>query len=164
MLSNPQKALLKTAQRQAQLSDLDYRDVLETVSGSRTSTDPRLCDRSFDKFMGYMEAIYWRKVDKGELQHTQNSRAPFQERGHWAKKNTREENSRDRYMQTDCNASIAKLEAALAELGYAASYCATIRENVTHGESDAYSLHCYEAALKRTLKSKQAKLVAANPF
>ncbi len=167
MLTNPQKALIKQAQRQAHLDDADYRDVLHTVSGCRSSTEPRLGDRHFDKIMAYQEAIYWRKVDQGELQHACHDRSPFQQRGYWAKKNTQEENSRDRFMQSDASASIATLERAMAALGYGPAYCATIRNKVTQGETDPRSLHCYAAALKRTIKSKQAKREAqqeANPF
>ena len=163
MLSNPQKALIKQAQRQARLSDQDYRDVLENVTGCRSSTDPQIGDRGCDKILGFLEAIYWRKVDQGELQHVCNDRAAFRQRGYWAAKNTRLETSRDRYMQTECDGAIAQLEAVLAELGFNASYCQTIRQKVTHGESTPYQLHCYKAALERTIKSKQAKL-EANPF
>ncbi len=162
-LTNPQKALIKQAQRQAKLGDEDYRDVLATVTGCRSSTDPRLGDRGCDKILAYMEAIYWRKVDKAEMQHVCNDRAAFRQRGYWASKNTRLETSRDRYVQTDCSACIVKLEAEMAELGFNADYCRTIRQKVTKGASDANSLHCYQAALERTIKSKQAKL-EANPF
>jgi hypothetical protein len=163
-LSNPQKALIKQAQRQAKLDDSEYRDVLATISGCRSTTDPKLGDRAFDKIIAYMEAIYFRKVDQGQLQHSFHGHSAFQQRGYWASKNTAAETSRDRYVQTDASESIARLEREMAELGYNAAYCATIRERVTQGRSDPRSLHCYEAALKRTIKSKSKHQHAENPF
>ncbi len=65
-------------------------------------------------------------------------------------------------MRSDCNTSISKLESALAEIGYGSGYCAVIRQKVTKGASTPYLLHCYKAALERTLRSKQK--IEANPF
>ena len=163
MLSNPQKALIKSAQRQAKLPDEEYREVLKTVTGYSTSTEPRLGDRSCDKILAYLEAIYWRKVDKNEIQHAATERSPFRQPRYWANKNNREENSRDRFMQTDVSAAIRHSEAALAKLGFGPAYCATIRQNVTQGQSDPHAMFCYNAALQRTIQSKEAKL-QANPF
>lgn len=44
MLSRAQQILLKRAQREAGLSDDDYRDALETIAGCRTSKSPTLID------------------------------------------------------------------------------------------------------------------------
>src|ERR1051326_9204948 len=128
MLTNAQKALLKQAQRQAGLEDEEYREVLETVSGCRSSTDPRLGDRHLDKCLAYIEAIFWRRVDQGKLERSPNPRAPFRQRGHWASKNTSKESSRDRYMQNDASELIARLEAEMAEYGCGPEYCAAIRD------------------------------------
>ena len=68
MLSRPQQILLKRAQREAGLSDDEYRDALQTVTGCRSSTAPALTDRHLDKVLAYFEAIHWRNVDAGELQ------------------------------------------------------------------------------------------------
>jgi hypothetical protein len=164
MLSNPQKALLKQAQRQAGLSDDEYREVLETVSGCRSSKDPRIGDRHLDKILAYMEAIYFRKVDLGELHHAPGPRATFRQRHFWSQKNNAAETSRDRYMQRDAGERIARLEAEMAEHGCGPEYCAAIRERATKGATDVYALNCYAAALERTLKSKRAKMAAADPF
>jgi hypothetical protein len=155
MLSNPQKSLLKRAQREADLSDSDYREALQTVSGCRSSKDPRLTQDNLDNALKYFEAIYWRKVDQGELQPSCRPGAVFKQRGYWAKKNTRSETSRDRYASTKAMPDISALECALAEFGCGVSYCAAIRERVTHGAQDAASLYRYRAALARTLRAKQ---------
>ena len=65
MLTNPQKAILKRAQREAGLADADYRDALQTVAGCRSSTDPILTNRHLDKLLAYLEAIHWHAVDAG---------------------------------------------------------------------------------------------------
>lgn len=153
MLSNPQKALLKTAQRQATLVDVEYRDAIATVSGMadcRSSTDDRLTDSHMDRLMSYLEAIYWRKVDNQELQHVFKANAAFRQRGFWAERNRRGNTSRDRFTELAINGEIADLEAGLAELGFGAAYCAAIRASV-----GAAGLFKYAAALKRTLEAKQ---------
>ncbi len=158
MLTNKQKSLVKHAQRDARLSDSEYREVWQTVAGVTSSTDPRLGDEHMDTFMSYVEAIYWRKRD--EL----IASSIFRLRGYWAHKNTKAENSRDRYVSSTVTQEIAELERQLAELGYNASYCATIRSKVTREEGaySAYTLTLYRAALMRTLAAKKRK--ATQPF
>lgn len=165
MLSNRQKALLKRAQRQAGLSDDEYREALALVTGFRTSTDPAITDRHLDKLIAYFEAIYWRGVDAGSLQPPGRTTAVFQRRGYWASKNTSQETSRDRFNGRNQAAEIGALEASMADLGFGAVYCAAIRRNVCQGRDDAHALHLYEAALQRTLIAKlKASQAAENPF
>jgi hypothetical protein len=155
MLTRPQQILLKRAQREAGLDDAEYRDALETASGCRSSTDPRMTDRHWDVALAYFEAIHWRKVDDGALQPSGRADAVFRQRGYWAGKNTRQETSRDRYTGTNLGREIAALETSLGGLGFGPGYCATIREKVTHGRTDAHAQHLYKAALARTLRAKQ---------
>src|ERR1017187_8978482 len=155
MLTRPQQILLKRAQREADLSDSDYREALQTVSGCRSSKDPRLTQDHLDNALKYFEAIYWRKMDRGELQPSCRPGAVFAQRGYWAKKNTRTETSRDRYTSAKAMPEICALESALAGLGLGAPYCAAIRECVTHGDQDASALYRYRAALARTLRAKK---------
>jgi hypothetical protein len=166
VLSNPQKSLIKRAQRQARLNDDDYRDVLQTVSGCRSTTCPQVNNRHCDKILAYIEAIYWRKVDQNELTHAGDPRAVFQQRGYWSQKNTKQETSRDRYTQADASTDIEHLESDLAALGYGPSYCAGIRQTVTKGATNPRALNTYAAALRRTLKSKQPKdlVESEDPF
>ena len=117
MLSNRQKSLVKQAQRDARLSDEEYREVWQTVAGVTSSTDPRLGDEHMDRFMSYVEAIYWRKRDDVLASKV------FRLRGYWAHKNTKVENSRDRFASAALTKEIAELESQLAELGYNANYC-----------------------------------------
>jgi hypothetical protein len=161
MLSNPQKALIKSAQREAELADEEYRDVLETVTGARSSTDPRLGDRAFDKILAFLEAIYWRKADRDELQRLCKARSVFQKRGYWAQKNTRAETSRDRFTRDSLSAEIAELERGLAELGYGESYCAGIRKRSDQARSEFAALHAYRIALQRTLTAKRRMVAPA---
>jgi hypothetical protein len=154
MLSRPQQILLKRAQREAGLSDEDYRGALETVAGCRSSTSPAFTDQHLDKVLSYFEAIHWRAVDAGKLQASCSSTAVFRRLGFWSTRNTRQETSRDRFNGLNLNAEIAALESKLAALGFAASYCGGIRKNVTKGRDDAHALHLYRAALTRTLKAK----------
>lgn len=165
MLTNPQKAILKRAQREAGLSDEDYRDALQAVTGHRTSTAPALTDRHLDKVLAYLEAIHWHAVDAGTLQPSGSASAVFRQRGYWATKNTSQETSRDRYNGRNQGGQITALEASLAAIGFGAGYCAAIRKNVCKGRTDAHALHLYEVALERTLKAKRRHLEpAGNPF
>ena len=154
MLSRPQQILLKRAQREAGLSDADYRDALQTVTGCRSSTAPALTDRHLDKLLGYFEAIHWRAVDAGMLQPSGSVTAIFRRRGYWAAKNTRQETSRDRFTHLNLGQEIADMEDKLATLGFGPLYCAGIRKNVTKGREDVHALHLYRTALERTLNAK----------
>jgi len=165
MLTRPQQILLKRAQREAGLSDSDYRDALATVAGCRSSTDPALTDRHLDKLLAYFEAIHWRSVDAGSLQPPCSPKAIFRSRGYWAFKNTRQETSRDRFNGFNLGKSVEQLEHALAELGFGRKYCEGIRTKAAHGRTDAHGLYLYRTALERTLKAKQkAQATAQNPF
>jgi hypothetical protein len=165
MLSRAQQILLKRAQREAGLSDDEYRDAMETVTRCRSSKDDRLTDRDMDKLIAYFEAIHWRAVDAGTLQPCGNAAAVFRQRGYWASKNTKQETSRDRFTGRNQSAEIAALEAELAGMGFGPGYCAAIRQNVCKGPADAHTLHLYQAALERTLKAKaKQRETAGNPF
>ena|ERR1700733_7362397 len=165
MISRAQQILLKRAQREAALSDDEYRDALQTVADCRSSTSPALTDRHLDKLLAYFEAIHWRAVDAGTLQPRSSAAAVFRQRGYWAAKNTSQETSRDRFTGQNLGQTVADLESQLAEFGCSAGYCAAIRKNVTKGRDDARALHLYRAALERTLKAKsRRKESAKNPF
>jgi len=155
MLSNPQKALLKRAQRQAGLNDDDYREALELISGCNSSTDPRMGDEHLDALLAYLEAIYWRSVDSGALQPPKSDREPFVKPGFWAERNNRGSTSRDRYSRSSLVSVIQSLEAELAGLGFGEGYCAAIKKRVIQGAETLRSLHAYRAALERTISSKR---------
>lgn len=72
----------------------------------------------------------------------------------WPSKNTRQETSRDRYMNQNLSQEIADLESQLAGLGFGKIYCEAIRRNVTKGRDDAHAQHLYRTALERTVKAK----------
>ena len=162
MLSRPQQILLKRAQREAGLSDDDYRDALQTVAGCRSSTSPAFTDQHLDKVLSYFEAILWRAVDAGKLQASCSPTAVFRRRVYWVSKNTRQETSRDRFTNLNLGQRIADLECELAALGFGDEYCAAIRRKVAQGRDDAHALHLYRAALTRTLnaKARRAECVA----
>jgi len=165
MLSRPQQILLKRAQREAGMSDDDYREALEMIADCRSSKSPALTDRHLDKMLAYFEAIHWRAVDAGTLQPSGNAAAVFRQRGYWAAKNTPSETSRDRFNGHNQGESIAALESALARLGCGPGYWAAIRKNVCGGRTDAHALHLYEAALARTVKAKTALVAETeNPY
>ena len=161
MLSRPQQILLKRAQREAGLSDDDYRSALQTIAGCRSSTSPAFTDRHLDKALSYFEAIHWRAVDAGTLQPSCSATAIFRQRGYWREKNSRQETSRDRFNGVNLNDEIVALESKLAALGFADSYCGAIRKNVTKGRDDAHALHLYRAALTRTLDAKARRAECA---
>jgi hypothetical protein len=163
MLTNEQKSLLKRAQRQAVLADVEYREALTVIAGVNTSTHPRVGNEHLDKIMKYFEAIYWRKIDGGELIHQPGKWEPFLRRGYWAEKNTPARTSRDGFTEANLAVEISRLETAMAELGYNGFYCNSIRLKVAGGRSDSGSLHRYKFALKRTLESKQKKF-SVQPF
>ena len=165
MLTNPQKSLLKRAQREAGISDDDYRETLRLIADCSSSTSPALTDRHLDKLLGYFEAIHWHAVDAGQLQPSCKANAVFRQRGFWASRNTATETTRDRFNGVNLGGGIADLEGQLAALGCGPGYCAAIRKNVCKGRSDARALHLYQAALERTLKAKAARQERAeNPY
>jgi len=165
MLSRAQQILLKRAQREAGLSDSDYREALQTVAGCQSSKDAALTDRHLDKLLAYFEAIYWRAVDAGQLQPCGKATAVFRQPGYWADKNTAGETSRDRFNERNQGCEIAALEAELARLGYGPGYCSAIRKTVCNGRSDPHALHLYRAALERTVKAKNRQTEPVeNPF
>jgi hypothetical protein len=165
MLSRAQQILLKRAEREAGLSNDDYRDALEMIAGCRSSTSPALTDRHLDKLLGFFEAIHWRAVDAGTLQPSGSATAVFRQRGFWAARNTNQETSRDRFNGLNSGRAVADLEKEMAALGFGQGYCASIRTKVTHGRDDVHALHLYCAALQRTLKAKSRRTVRAeNPF
>lgn len=158
MLSRSQQILLKRAQREAGIDDAEYREALKLIAGCGSSTDLRMTDRHLDLALAYFEAIHWRRVDAGELQPSCKPDAVFKQRGYWEGKNPSQVTSRDRYAASAISQEIARLEAAIASHGLGAGYCATIRRNVTQGREDAHALHCYKAALQRTLNAKERKI------
>ncbi len=165
MLSRPQQILLKRGQREAGLSDDDYRDALEMIAGCRSSTSSNLIDRHLDQLLAYFEAIHWRAVDAGTLQPSCKANAVFQQRNYWASKNTRQETSRDRFTDLNLGRSIADLELNLSALGFGKGYCNGIRVKSTSGRNDLHALHLYRAALERTLRAKSKQVLSAeNPF
>jgi len=164
MLSNAQKALIKRAQREAHLDDADYRECLETVTDCTSSTDPRLNDRSFDIILQYFEAIFWGKVDSGELQRPCNTAAVFAKRQYWAFKNPRDNTSRERFTLEQLQRDITDAEAVLLAAGYSEDYCMGIYRKAAQSDRPKYDysqgnavgrqLRNYLAALRRTVASK----------
>lgn len=142
------------------MEDAEYREAVETVSGipgCRSSKDLRLTDRHIDTLLAYFEAIFWRKIDLGQLNPNCKPDAIFRQRHYWAQKNAKCENSRQRYAASLLGREIAVLEGELADLGFGAPYCSAIEEKVTAGRTDPYSLHLYKAALERTIRAKRNK-------
>ena len=157
MITRQQQILLKRAQSEAALDDADYREAIKQVSGidgCRSSKDPRLGDDHVDALLSYFEAIFWRKVDLGQLQAPCKPDAIFQKRRYWTTKNTRSENSRDRYAAGAVHQEIAMLEAELRKLGFGSNYFAAIRAKVSPSQ-DFRGLHLYKAALRRTFAAKK---------
>lgn len=158
MLSNAQKGLLKRAQAEVALSDLEYRAALATVSGMadcRSSTDARLTDGHVDRLLSYFEAILWRKVDAGELQASCKPNAVFRKRGFWAGRNRQGNTSRDRHVEQEAARQVVVLEGELHALGFGFAYLSAIENRIV-----PWSVVNYLAALKRTLLSKRKKLTA----
>lgn len=152
MLSNDQKALIKRAQREAQINDEEYRQILyeDLGFGVHSSTDPRLGDRHFDKILAYFEAIFWRKFDAGEIA----SRPPkpvFAARNYWASKNSlKTGTSRERFAQRGLETEINRLESQLRQLGCHDGYFRAIRSNTGAGWP-------YRLALAKTLATRLKK-------
>ena len=157
MLTNLQKSLLKRGQRQAALSDQEYREALELVTGFCSSRHPDFTNRQLDTVLAYMEAIYFHKVDAGALQPPGSAAAVFRQRGYWAAKNNSQETSRDRHRDDNLGQGVAALEGRLAALGFGPAYCAAIRQKAAHGRADERGQYLYRAALERTLRAKAQK-------
>jgi hypothetical protein len=155
MLTNAQKALLKSAQRACGMADEEYRETLERYSGARSSTDGRVTDEHLDLLLKLMEGIYWLRVDSGTLQRGCKGNAIFRKRGYWASKNPANNTSRDRWAQEHWRGQLDELEAELRAEGYGENYFRAIRAKTgTEG--------AYRAALKRTLRAKLQTIEA--PF
>jgi hypothetical protein len=162
MISRPQQILIKRAQHDANLGDQDYRDALELIAGPgvRSSKDPRLTDEHLDNLLSYFEAIYWRKYVLGEP--VRRDSTIFHQQNYWAAKNTKAENSRDRFVSRTVHQEICALEQELAGLGYAANYLDAIKRKVMGVAADGddgspRELSRYRAALERTLAAKRRK-------
>lgn len=155
MLSNQQKALLKRAQRDAQIPDAEYRGLLSTLSGfsdCSSSTDPRLTDAHWDNLLSFFEAIYWRCP-------TRRISQIFRKPGYWANKNQRGNTSRDRYTAKQLTSEIAGVESRLLELGvFGRQYLDTIQRRCKFDD------RAYLAALRRTLNSKEPNEPACVQF
>jgi len=147
MLTNDQKALLKRGQAQAGIEDAEYRDILDQLTGCRSSTDARLGDSHLDTLLAYFEAIYWREFDDGRLA-APGRNAVFRRRGYWAGKNALGNTSRDRFNERELTEAIALAERDLGRLGYGSRYLAGIQRRTGSGRM-------YLAALQRTIRSKQ---------
>lgn len=162
MLTRAQQILLKRAQAEAQLPDVEYRDAVQSVSGlpgCRSSTDPRLTDRHLDNLLSYVEAIFWGRVDANPLQPSGKPDAVFRQRGFWAAKNRRGNTSRDRFTQADLIRQIGEREAGLMELGCGLAYFQSI-QNKLRTAAGALDLVKYLSALDRTLRAKRAAVSA----
>lgn len=148
MLSNDQKAIVKRAQRECLINDDEYRHILDTELGFgvRSSTDPRLGDRHFDRILAYFEAIYWRELSEGRV--TRAPKSVFTVPGYWASKNSLKSNSRERYAQRGLESEIQRLETNLYRVGCHPNYLAAIARK-TGGRGWPY-----KAALARTLTAK----------
>jgi len=149
MLSNPQKSLVKRAQRQAAVPEEDYRDMWRVVTGwmdCDTSTDPRLGDVHMDRMMGYLEAIYWRRVQEGTLQPVSKPNAPFLKEGFWKNRNKAQSTSRDRYQKQRITESVHDLERRLLAAGYPPQKISAIKGKLRY--HDEWAL---KSALHRTL-------------
>jgi hypothetical protein len=163
MLSRAQQILIKRAQREAGLEDGDYRAALQTVSGCSSSRDQKLTDRHCDLVLAYFEAIFWRKVDKGEFQANCMPGAVFRKRGFWAAKNPKSCTSRDRYLRCNWESQINALETELGSLGFGPEYCRRIRARLAdHAPGREVRPIDYLAALRRTLRAKQKTLAWAS--
>jgi hypothetical protein len=119
-----------------------------------------MTDRHLDLTLGYFEAIYWRKVDAGELQPSGSVTAVFRQRGFWAAKNPAQQTSRDRFLLSAVERDIGAFESALSALGFGPAYCQGIRQKVTRGLLNAHAQFLYRAALRRTLAAKQTAVAA----
>lgn len=161
MLTNPQKAILKRAQRECGMSDDEYRDTLELICCCRSSTSLAMTNKHLDKLLAYFEAVWSRGVAAGTLRPSGSANAVFKTPGYWAAKNTRLETSRDRFTKSNLGQTVADLEGQLAAIGCGWGYCAAIRQNVTKGRTDDRALHLYRVALERTLKAKANRAARA---
>lgn len=160
MISRAQQILVKRAQREAGLNDPDYREALALVTGCRSTTDAKLTDRGVDLALAFLEAIFWRKVDSGELQPPCSRDAVFRQRGYWQTKNSGE-TSRQRYLKNHPMSDIRDLENELERLGFSNNYAAAIRARSTGSLSGQAAEYAYKAALRRTVEAKRKKLAAS---
>lgn len=158
MLTKPQIWMLKAAQRQAGISDEEYRETLQQFFGVTTSKDPRLGDDSLDVLLAYWEAIYWKGVDAGTLQPPCKGTETFRKRGFWAAKNPSGNTSRDRFTAASVAEEITDLETQLTGLGFDPGYCVAIQRNTMGSGDTLRDLLSYRAALQRTLASKRRKV------
>ena len=160
MFSRAQQIRLKRAQAEAALPDAEYRAALGIISAlvnCTSSKDPRLTDRHWDQLLAYFEAIFWRRVDAGELRPSPKPSATFRRRGYWAGKNLRGKTSRDRYAARAIEMEVRSLEEDLQADGCAQCYLRAIQNRMRQGGAP-FSLVKYAAALRRTLSARRGRV------
>ena len=151
MLTREQIVLLKRAQRQAGIGDDEYRELMHTVCGCRSSKDPRVRNEDWDALMSLFESIHWRSVDAGALQESCKADAPFRKRGYWSGRNNRQSTSRDRYVSGQMTEDILRLEEAMQARGYDGDYLAAVLERAGRGKQGVRAAIAYRSALMRLL-------------
>lgn len=145
------------AQREAGLSDAEYREAL-ALFGATSCKDAHLTDEYFDKVLAYFEAICWRKRESGA---TLPRARVFRQQGYWQQKNFGgTPNSRERFTREELAGQIVELEEALAEAGKGAAYFYAIQERVMGADRSARALASYAAALRRNLAARERKALA----
>lgn len=150
-LSNPQKAKVHMAKADCRLGDTEYRECWSTLfPGITSSADKGLGDEHFDKFMKYLEAIYWRLRMAGKAEWSK----VFQRPHYWAEKNTSESTSRDRHSLTQVQGEVKVLEKKLMHLGFGHAYCNAIAKKVLPANPSPADWFKLRNALSRTVANK----------
>ena len=157
MLSKLQIMRLQMARRQAGIPDDEYRDILANIfDGCVSSKDPRLTNEHWDRIVAFWEAVYFRKLERGEV-NPPGRNEMFQKRGYWAEKNQRDNTSRDRYTRDDLAGQISAAEARLHALGKGPHYCAAIRARIGGDAASPLQQRKYLAALLKTAEAAKRR-------
>jgi hypothetical protein len=150
-LSKSQKAMVHMAKAACRLDDAEYRECWATLfPGVTSSADTGLGDEHFDKFMKYLEAIYWHLRLAGKAEWSK----VFQRPHYWAEKNTSVSTSRERHNLSAIQAEVKDLEQQLMRLGFGHAYCNAIAKKVLPASPQVTDWFKLRNALSRTLANK----------
>lgn len=148
MISPDQIKLIGMARAQAGLNDDEYLECWRVVTGIddlASSKDERITMTHFVRWLGYVEAIYWKCVDEKRIKHTYKHYSPFKSRSYWATRAATEGSRQIAYAAGGIGGDIKRLEMALQCAGKPQEYLAAIKAKTKNAWA-------YRAALERTVK------------
>lgn len=137
MLTNSQKTLVHTAKRAFGITDDEYRQLWADVTGwtdCRSSTDKRIGQREFEKFMAYTERLFWVAVKKKIIDPILTRPFNPSNKTYWADRCAQGDTRRTAYRTAAASPQRLEIEDKLRALGYPAAKLDHIRKSCRYNE------------------------------